>query len=227
MIVRYSWDGKTWTRESGQGFPAGALAADPATGKVIGYSGAEAGCIPDPCQGAVSRTMIGDGLTFVLLAGPEPEPDPGNLVSDPIDGGVLLLNEMGHTWVRSQDAWQERATSGPDLSIPGFLYTDGRGVYTSLSLGSPLHGGAGTGPSGVGPRGSPPPTPGPPTVDAVKPKTKLRTWFDHATQANADQARSMERSRVLETARRQAPTPLFADDMLSRSMREPSRMLRA
>ncbi len=78
---------------------------------------------------AESHTFAGDGITWHALGGREPEPAAGNLVSDPVDGGVLLFNELGHTWIHAAAGWREVATTGPNPTVPGFLYTDGRGVY--------------------------------------------------------------------------------------------------
>jgi hypothetical protein len=136
----YAWDGRSWTAEPGTSpgsssgsfpgsFPGQVLAADPSTGQVVSYTGQQQRCIPDPCFAPLSRTWIGDGLSWQPVVGAEPEPAAGNLVSDPVDGGVLLLNEAGHTWVLRRGGWSEAATAGPDPALPGFLYTDGSGVF--------------------------------------------------------------------------------------------------
>jgi hypothetical protein len=134
MGALYSWNGSRWTPRSTTEFPTnsqpgGTLAFDPGIGKVIAYSGEKAGCIPDPCFSAVSDTLIGNGVDWQKFTGTEPTPVRGNLVSDPVDDGVLLLNELGQTWVFAGGRWREGATTGPDPAAPGFLYTDGSGVY--------------------------------------------------------------------------------------------------
>ncbi|MHB8718388.1 MAG: hypothetical protein ACYDAC_05805 [Candidatus Dormibacteria bacterium] len=125
----YGWDGTGWSRLGDSGFPAAVVAADPVTGQVVGCTGQKAQCFPDPCAAARSQTVVGDGVSWHALSGTEPEVAAGNVVSDPVDGGVLMLNQLGHTWVLAGAGWREAATAGPDPSVPGFLYTDGSGVY--------------------------------------------------------------------------------------------------
>lgn len=126
----YTWDGTGWRQISHEWLPDNsAYATDPVTGTVVAYAGRQEGCIPDPCFSAASTTVLGDGVSWRPLAGTEPEPASGNIVTDPVDGGVLLLNELGHTWVLRGDSWREVARSGPDPRIPGFLYSDGSGVF--------------------------------------------------------------------------------------------------
>lgn len=111
-------------RRRGRGAPGAG-----GSGTVVGYEGEKAQCFPDPCTAPRSVTVLGDGITWHDLAGTEPEPEAGNVVSDPVDGGVLLLNAAGQTWVFRGGAWREAATTGPDHSVPGFLYADGGHVY--------------------------------------------------------------------------------------------------
>jgi hypothetical protein len=150
MAGLYSWDGRTWTRvrpkneqgvEASQpGFPSDVIAVDPVAGTVVVYTGQRAsdcqGQLGLACFSAVSETLVGDGLSWSKLAGPEPEPERGKLISDPVDGSVLLLNELGHTWVLRNGHWYRAATDGPHPSIHGgFLYTDGMAVYFQPELG--------------------------------------------------------------------------------------------
>jgi hypothetical protein len=125
----YRWDQTAWTRISTGTFPEGQVAVDAGTGALISYNGRRHGCIPDPCWSDVSRTESYDGTNWTPVSGVAPEPAAGNLVTDPTDGGVLMLNEMGHTWVWVKTGWRKAATKGPSPSSNGFLYSDETRVW--------------------------------------------------------------------------------------------------
>ncbi len=125
----YRWDVTAWTRISSGTFPDGTVAVDAGSGSLISYNGRRHGCAPDPCWSDVSRTEIYDGVRWTVVIGGAPEPAAGNLVTDPTDGGVLMLNELGHTWVWIKGRWLKMATQGPSPSSNGFLYSDGARVW--------------------------------------------------------------------------------------------------
>jgi len=125
----YRWDKTAWTRISSQTFPEGTVAVDAGSGTLISYNGRRHGCAPDPCWSDVSRTQIYDGNSWTSVGSGAPEPAAGNLVTDPTDGGVLMLNELGHTWVWMKGVWRKMATQGPSPSSNGFLYSDGARVW--------------------------------------------------------------------------------------------------
>ena len=125
----YRWDETAWTRISSGTFPEGTVAVEAGSDALISYNGRRHGCAPDPCWSDVSRTEIYDGVCWTVVMGGAPEPAAGNLVTDPTDGGVLMLNELGHTWVWMKGLWHKMATQGPSPSSNGFLYTDGARVW--------------------------------------------------------------------------------------------------
>jgi hypothetical protein len=125
----YRWDATTWTRISDGTFPEGTVAVDAGTGALISYNGRRHGCITDPCWNDLSQTEIYDGISWTPVSSSAPEPAKGNLVTDPTDGGVLMLNELGHTWLWVNGLWRKMATKGPSPSSNGFLYTDGARVW--------------------------------------------------------------------------------------------------
>jgi hypothetical protein len=125
----YRWDKTAWTRISNGTFPEeGTVAVDAGTGGLISYNGRKHGC-GDACWNDVSRTEIYDGVRWTVVMGGAPEPAAGNLVTDPTDGGVLMLNELGHTWLWMKGKWLKMATQGPSPSSKGFLYSDGARVW--------------------------------------------------------------------------------------------------
>lgn len=125
----YRWDKTAWTRISNGAFPEGAVAVDAGSGALISYMGRRHGCVPDPCWSDVSRTEISDGNGWAIVGGGSPEPAAGNLVTDPTDGGVLMLNELGHTWLWMKGMWWKMTSQGPSPSSNGFLYSDGTRVW--------------------------------------------------------------------------------------------------
>lgn len=125
----YRWDETAWTRISGGTFPEGTVAVDAGSGALLSYNGRRHGCAPDPCWTDVSLTEISVGDSWIPVSGRAPEPAAGNVVTDPTDGGVLMLNELGHTWVWAKGRWHEAATQGPSPSSNGFLYSDGTRVW--------------------------------------------------------------------------------------------------
>jgi hypothetical protein len=125
----YRWDTTAWTRISSGTFPDGTVAVDAGSGALLSYDGRRHGCAPDPCWTDVSATEISVGARWLPIGGGAPEAAAGNLVTDPTDGGVLMLNELGHTWVWKNGRWRESATHGPSPSYNGFLYTDGAHVW--------------------------------------------------------------------------------------------------
>lgn len=127
----YRWDETTWTRISSETFPEGTVAVDAGSGALISYNGRRHLCPPSdpPCLSDLSRTEIYDGINWAPFTGVAPEPAAGNLVTDPTDGGVLMLNELGHTWVWTKSLWRKMASQGPSPSSSGFLYSDGARVW--------------------------------------------------------------------------------------------------
>jgi hypothetical protein len=140
----WTWDGSVWSRVSSQQPPDGAIAFDAASGHLVAFDGQRPQHLGGPMGPDTlghASTSIWDGAAWTSLSSGAPEFAAGQVAAEPVQGGVLLFNEFGHTWAWSGDRWtQLHPATSPPADFAGRLITNptsGRVELISLPGGTP------------------------------------------------------------------------------------------